>query len=216
MLKIKRLSEPDSLRINAKGWAKELMKKIVEEGSYSAVESKYKDRYRQDDVLERLKEMNSGLCCYCETKINAASYPHIEHRKPKSLFPEDSFQWENLHLACQICNTKKRDQWNEEHEILDSCLDTPADHLKYSFARLDYITDRGRTTIELCKLNRKGLLEARKLIAGEIMELINDYSIENDEDRKFQIREKLEEYSDNLSEYNSMIHSLISKYLNHS
>ncbi len=45
--------------------------------------------------------VGAGICNYCEA--NEAT--DIEHIRPKSLFPEYAFVWENYILACKTCNT---------------------------------------------------------------------------------------------------------------
>jgi uncharacterized protein (TIGR02646 family) len=42
-------------------------------------------------------------CCYCESSIGA----QVEHARPKSLYPELTFDWLNLLLVCGACNTIK-------------------------------------------------------------------------------------------------------------
>ncbi len=42
-----------------------------------------------------------GLCNYCEQ----SEASDIEHILPKSLFPQQAFQWDNYLLACKQCNT---------------------------------------------------------------------------------------------------------------
>ncbi len=157
--------------------------------------------------------MNHNLCAYCETNIGTASYPQIEHLKPKSKFPEQSFQWSNLHLVCQICNTIKSDKWDAENPILDIVLDNPEEHLQYIFHKMKAKTDRGSTTISHCQLNRSSLLDSRKKIATELMVVIYEA---NDSDnlavREF-IKSKLDEYVQQDSEYSLMNKTLIKNHL---
>lgn len=42
-------------------------------------------------------------CCYCESSIGA----QVEHVRPKSLYPELTFDWLNLLLVCGGCNSIK-------------------------------------------------------------------------------------------------------------
>jgi uncharacterized protein (TIGR02646 family) len=44
-------------------------------------------------------------CCYCESSIGA----QVDHVRPKSLYPELTFDWLNLLLVCGRCNTVKND-----------------------------------------------------------------------------------------------------------
>ena len=42
-------------------------------------------------------------CCWCEDSAGT----DIEHIRPKSLYPEQTFRWENYLLACAGCNRTK-------------------------------------------------------------------------------------------------------------
>lgn len=61
------------------------------------------------DVKEKLVGMCPGIlrCCYCEN----SEPDEIEHIKPKNLYPEDVFLWENYLYACGVCNRRKGDQF---------------------------------------------------------------------------------------------------------
>ena len=56
-------------------------------------------------VRERLALMCSGArrCGYCEDSVG----DEIEHIRPKDLYPEKTFVWENYLLACGQCNRSK-------------------------------------------------------------------------------------------------------------
>lgn len=50
----------------------------------------------------------SFYCCYCETNTTCP----IEHVRPKSLYPEYAFVWENYLPVCSRCNSEeKSDKW---------------------------------------------------------------------------------------------------------
>ena len=56
-------------------------------------------------VKLHLSDMCSGAkrCHYCED----SSADEVEHVKPRSLYPEDTFNWSNYVYACGICNLCK-------------------------------------------------------------------------------------------------------------
>ena len=60
-------------------------------------------------VRERLATMCSGArrCGYCEDSAG----DEVEHIKPKDLYPEDVFVWENYLLACGPCNGGKNNRF---------------------------------------------------------------------------------------------------------
>ena len=60
-------------------------------------------------VRERLAAMCSGArrCGYCEDSVG----DEVEHIKPKDLYPEAVFVWENYLLACGPCNGGKNNRF---------------------------------------------------------------------------------------------------------
>lgn len=196
---------PESLRENAEQWTADLMDAVEQYKIQGTPVPKYlQNRYKNDDVLASLKKMygdsyGRSYCCYCETQIGVVDYPHIEHRKPKSpdRFPECTYDWHNLHLACEKCNGKKRDQWDIENEILDAVKDIPmSDHLGYCTGGIDGIyretlSNRGITTVNHADLDREELLRARLEVyqaTREAIEKINDLG---DDPRAYTARKML-------------------------
>jgi uncharacterized protein (TIGR02646 family) len=62
-----------------------------------------------DVVRAALTEMCSGVrrCCYCEDSLA----DEVEHMKPKDLYPEAAFRWENYVYACGPCNGPKNSKF---------------------------------------------------------------------------------------------------------
>jgi uncharacterized protein (TIGR02646 family) len=60
-------------------------------------------------VCEVLDKICSGnrRCNYCEDSVA----DEVEHIKPKSLYPEFVFVWDNYLYACGQCNTRKNNQY---------------------------------------------------------------------------------------------------------
>ncbi len=173
---VKRTEKPLSLSLYAEQWTKELLEQIENKGSYSKVDTEYKERYRQEDVKTALEMMYTGHCCYCESIIGISTYGRIEHLKPKSLtqFHKYSFEWDNLHWCCEVCNTSyKKKKWNFEHPILDPSLDNIEDFLRMNLQTGEYeeINDnpRAKTTIEDTGLNREKLVKARRRVVVRIV-----------------------------------------------
>ena len=61
------------------------------------------------EVRTTLSRMCSGVrrCAYCEDSCA----DEVEHIKPKDLYPEVTFVWENYLYACGPCNTRKNNRW---------------------------------------------------------------------------------------------------------
>ena len=193
MRNVERVSEPNSLRENFEKWTNDLLTAIAyyrENGV--KIRRTLKNRYNKKDILDALKQMyddGNGIpcCCYCESPIEPVGFPHIEHRKPKdiNLYPEESFNWTNLHLACETCNKKKGTKWNGEHEILDAVIDLIEDHLSYAVEPegvfREKLSMRGITTIDHTDLNRKPLTKTRLNIYILMLQKIQEIKLSKDE-----------------------------------
>ncbi|MEE9294586.1 MAG: HNH endonuclease [Phycisphaerae bacterium] len=142
------------------------------------VPKKVINRYKKPYILKALKEMYGPYCCYCEQRVTTVGFQHIEHRMPKApdKFPERTFEWDNLHLACERCNNEKSNKWDATNAILDAVTDVPiAQHLSYELYFRRPVTARGRTTYEHTNLDRdpdSGLLYARGEVWKRAMTLI--------------------------------------------
>ena len=71
---------------------------------------RYSDNAAFRAVRNRLAVMCSGArrCGYCEDSVG----DEIEHIKPKDLYPERTFVWENYLLACGQCNRGKSSRFS--------------------------------------------------------------------------------------------------------
>lgn len=179
MRKVKRLPQPKSLKSHSAQWTKELVDEINKQGSYAKVDDSFKNKYRQEDIKETLERMYKRHCCYCESIIGTSSYGRIEHLKPKSLpqFYQYTFEWDNLHWCCEICNTSyKKSRWDFTYPILDPSKDEIDKFLKLNFATGMYEpignNKRAHTTINHTGINRDTLVKARRRI---IIRFLKDY-----------------------------------------
>lgn len=219
MHNIKRYNEPAILSDNKIKWTTELMLEIENQGAYSKVEDSFKKRYKQDEVSKTLKEMNGGgYCYYCEQKIGKTDYAHIEHYKPKSQFPELSFEWENLHYSCNKCNIKKGTKWNQDHPILDPCDDdTDIDkHLSYSVWELCGESENALTSIDTFYLNdtieRKELVDSREKVFIELIRVIGSINSITDKVEKRKKIENLKRFASEF-EFKGMIDYTIKSFI---
>lgn len=170
---------PPSLVNNAGRWKRQLLQEIRKKGGkISKVSNSFFDKYNKDDVKKTLYNMYNGLCCYCEEKVGVVEYGNIEHRKPKRKFPRSTYDWDNMHLSCTICNTNKGERYNKRYPILDAVVDNPIEkHLQYSETENDGVyviwrTRRGKTTVEHADLDRWELRAQRSLVCVGIQKVI--------------------------------------------
>jgi 5-methylcytosine-specific restriction endonuclease McrA len=212
MINVTRLAQPPSLRRNAARWKRELLEQIKRcAKERKSVPAKYFDRYKQKDVRDALARMYGKRCCYCETSVGIVDYPHIEHRKPKSVkkgFPQLTFAWTNLHLACTKCNTAKGDSYNRTIPILDAVKDVPiSSHLTYTFDAQGVwrspISHRGRTTVEHTDLNRPELRDARTQVLLPALDVITKLNCNPEHPNAMVTTRRLQAWS--REEYGSLI-----------
>jgi len=58
-------------------------------------------------IALELRRMAHRKCAFCEGKLELTAYLEIEHYWPKTLRPEQAFNWSNLFPICRICNNAK-------------------------------------------------------------------------------------------------------------
>ncbi len=74
--------------------------------------------------------MSNGKCCYCETKlVEEGKYMQVDHYPPKSKYPYEVLEWENLLLSCGMCNNKKRAYDTALEPIINPTEHKPKEYL---------------------------------------------------------------------------------------
>lgn len=225
MKNVKRLSKPLVLHEKAEEWTKALLEAIAEyHGNGTKVPKSLYNKYSHDDIrdtLERMYRNEEGqcLCCYCESVIDIVSFPNIEHLKPKAKdkFPELTFDWDNLHVACTLCNGAKSDKYDDCHPILDPVDDPVSGHLGYRVCEVkgvyrETISKRGITTVEHADLDRQPLRTARRGVHQKTMELINEINTLGDDPRAYTAKRMLGDKCTSI--YGSLIKYLMEQHLN--
>lgn len=146
-------------------------------------------KYNHPNIKKALVKMFNGKCAYCESKITHITYGHIEHFYPKGnpKYTYKTFEWENLLLACNICNNKSH---KGEKFPLDAngnpLLINPTDENTHPNKHLKFLWDfrthlasiygrdiRGKTVEDIFDLNGlKGRKELIKERSGYVKKLI--------------------------------------------
>lgn len=160
MIKLTKLEKPDILRDNAAAWTQVLLDRVANGTKPSDSE---KNKYRHPDVKSVLILETNGKCAYCESKLLHSGYGDVEHVAPKSTNVAVTFEWENLTIACDVCNTNKGSKFSNGVGFVDPYLHDPADHFIIIGALILAKTgnDDARLTEETLKLNRTELVERR-------------------------------------------------------
>ena len=160
MIKLTKGDEPGVLQTNGAQWTDDV---LALDGQPEQATTHQKSRYNHPDVKAGVVAETNGKCAYCESKVLHIDFGDIEHILPKKDRPDLWFDWNNLTLACSICNNSKRAYFDEDLPLLDPYLDEPEERLLFfgPFARPLPGDDNARMTETVLALNRPKLVERR-------------------------------------------------------
>lgn len=169
MIKLEKNAIPNVLEANFTTWTATLLSKYAAGEKPTATES---TRYRHPDVKQALINETNGKCAYCESKFLHVHHGDVEHIYPKSLARNKTFEWENLTLACEICNQNKSDRDPLLEHIIDPYQIDPALHLVFTGSFVFPLgTNLGLNTKVILDLNRAELCERRKEKLERVMSI---------------------------------------------
>ncbi len=185
MIKLEKADKPDILTEEEINWRDELLSVLARnERPTDAIKS----RYRHASIKAALIDETKGKCAYCESKVTHVTYGDIEHIIPKSKVPARAFEWANLTIACDVCNTNKGDHYsddpaNSHDELIDPYNDDPSEHFLFLGEVVTPRPDslRGFKTNEVLKLSRGALIEKRRERIDFLNGLVRAYSLAPDE-----------------------------------
>lgn len=164
--------------------------------------------YNKDNIRSKLKENilvleQEEYCPYCEKRIYDDE-GHIEHIKPRDLYPKEFQNYNNLIISCDeknSCGKHKGNKYNDN--FINPVIDNPNDYFSYNLASgevvpknndeksNDYI--RARYTIDVLNLNSYELKNARM----NLVDMLSVYTGEN--------REYIQYFLDARHEFPSLI-----------
>ncbi|MDC7807108.1 HNH endonuclease [Luteimonas sp BLCC-B24] len=133
------------------------------------------------EIREKLGSSCSGRvrCMYCED----SEATDIEHFRPKSIFTEHAFDWENYLLACSNCNSNyKRSKFPLDGAgfplLINPMNDDPMDHLDLSLSTGKFVASshRGIESIRVFGLDRQVLEDGRRDAWSIFCALVARYS----------------------------------------
>lgn len=125
-------------------------------------------------IRENLLSMSNNKCCYCETKLGPGyKEMHVDHYHPKSLYPNEVVDWENLFPSCPHCNKSKSDHDTYAEPIVNPCCNDPRRY--FYFRNFRYRSKEidpdsiGKRTIRVLKLNVTDDLENTRFRVAEML-----------------------------------------------
>jgi len=167
MIKLTKTEKPKVLEKNAAEWTGVVLGKLARGEKLTSTDDA---RYRHVEVKTALIAETNGKCAYCESKLMHIHHGDVEHIAPKSLDPAKRYEWNNLTLACEICNQNKSNRDPNLEHIIDPYAIEPSDHLTFLGSFIFPLgTNHGRNSEALLDLNRAALLERRKSRLEQIM-----------------------------------------------
>ena len=122
---------------------------FIDNTDYLQSWSNYKSSHKRIVKKYILDNEQNNLCCYCESRVNIDN-SHIEHIKPKSLYPKLIFNYRNLSISCQgtchnqegdntlyNCGHNKSNDYNENLFLNPTLIEDISEYFEYE----DYIQD---------------------------------------------------------------------------
>jgi hypothetical protein len=150
--------------------------------------------------------------------VEAKDYGDIEHFKPKSQFPLEAVQWENLMLSCKKCNDigQKGENWPLDVDgglLINPCTEEPLDFFEFEFDEatkasiVKPINTRGNTSERIYGLNKISLLKDRNIAVRKLVVLAIYYHT------NIEAKELLDEAVESKSEYTAFARMIKDKYI---
>lgn len=214
MIKLEKGPIPQVLKDKGAEWKKLLVAKLSS-GTASQAD---KTRYRHTDIKAALEAETHGKCAYCESKLKHIHHGDVEHIIPKSKEPQQTFEWDNLTLACEICNQNKSDKDPEDSQLLDPYVDDPVLHLMFLGPFIFPTgTSKGISTRLLLELDRAPLIERRKEKLDKVVSILSAVSRPDlpIEVRKAILKDVRDKEAASNMEFSAMVKTAVSEFVQH-
>jgi uncharacterized protein (TIGR02646 family) len=165
--------------------------------------AKLKTDYKYPENKAALIDSSYEKCMYCESLISHIDYGDVEHIKPKSKFPDDTYNWDNLGYACTKCNNNKND--NYDSNLINPFIDDPKEYILAIGGIIYPINgnDRGRVTVTVIQLNRSELLQKRMDVLLAFQELILRFNTTTNQAEKNALKVLIESQTGDENEYSA-------------
>lgn len=167
MMKQERPEEPEVLKKKGEEWGWRYKNNREKNPAHQFTWPQVKGEKLNHILKIPLIEMTKQHCSYCDGyPLGKMGRQTIEHFKPKSKFPDLAFQWDNLFICCDVCQTEKDEEFDDL--LLKPDMD---DYDFFRYFQINFSTgeitpnpraaeddqQRAKKTIKLLGLNNSGL-----------------------------------------------------------
>lgn len=172
MIKLEKGVEPAILSKKGDQWTRAVLSRIAAGETPTRTE---KSRYNHPEIKDALIAETHGKCAYCESTFRHVTYGDIEHVVPKSSEPSRWFDWANLTIACDVCNTNKGKARVDEQNFIDAYDVDPEQFFWHigSMVQARPGCDNALLTERMLELNRVDLLERRGERIAHLMRMLD-------------------------------------------
>jgi hypothetical protein len=153
VIRVDRLGEPHILQEKKATWTADFVANTKARPDTS--------KYRHREIVDTLRSMSHDKCFYCEVREGRLTVDHhIEVGERRDL----AFEWTNLYLACDKCQSKGPNRSIPVADCVDPCdaAITPEDHVSFVDERAKHRSARGEKTIKKYRLNHPERLLQRR------------------------------------------------------
>lgn len=191
MIRLKKTKKPDVLAKNETAWIKAFLAREAKNEEPTEAE---KSKYRHHKIKEALVKETDGKCAYCESKLRHITPGDVEHIIPKSKVPAKIFEWENLTLACGVCNGNKSNHFGDHDNFVDPYQVEPSEHFFFAGPMIlpQPTSNPGLLTEAVLKLNRPELIERRSDKIRQLNTLVRNIAVAKDQEIREVLRIDLE------------------------
>ena len=208
MIRLEKGDAPAVLVRHAAHWTAAVVTKVTSGETPTRTE---RSRYNHADIKAALLAETHSKCAYCESKLRHVTYGDIEHVVPKADDPTRWFDWTNLTLACDVCNTNKAHAPDTGGAFIDPYALDPEDHF-WQMGPIVYAKpgcDAAALTERLLKLNRADLVERRKKRQDYLMRMLEVVERCDDPQLKDLLWEEFGAESDAHNEYAALSRAIV-------
>ena len=131
--------------------------------TYDDLDKTEEGKQLRSQVREHMLAHQKMICCYCCKSIDS-SHSHNEHIKPRSSFPRNSMDYDNLLVSCTsgTCGMAKENHYNPAM-FISPLMENCEEHFQFlPDGRIVGKSAQGEDTINCLNLNAYSLVQSRK------------------------------------------------------